>query len=200
MNIPNRLTVGRLICAPLFFIAFFLPEFTGNEKLSGLAIVLELILFVIIEATDLLDGIIARKNNWVTDLGKVMDPFADTVSRLTYFICLSYVRIMPIWAFAIILWREFSILFLRMLMMRQGKAVAANIWGKSKAVLYAVCAILAILYHAYSFFLPEQVTFLNVGQIVLNVLFGLAAFASLASFMTYLSAIMKTKALDNLSR
>ena len=198
MNIPNKLTISRLVMAPLFFISFFLPAWFGSG-FSTLSMVLVLVFFVLIEATDLLDGIIARKYHMVTDLGKVMDPFADTFSRLTYFVCLSSAGVMPVWAFIVIMWREFSMVFLRMLMMGTGKAVPANIWGKSKAVLYAVSAALGILFIASSqWFTGAQ--WLETAQDVLTVVFALAAFASVASFATYVKAIVHDGSLSHLTR
>ena len=197
MNIPNRLTVLRLAMVPVFFIAFCLPTWFG-EGLTTASAVLMLVCYVVAELSDLLDGKIARKYGMVTDLGKVMDPFADTLSHLTFFACFYGMGIMPALAFMIIMWREFSILFLRMLMMGKGKAVAANIWGKSKTVLYAVTSILSIAYVVASAFMPGgwQATY----GIVLDVFFYLAAIASLLSFTTYLSAILKSKALSGMTR
>ncbi len=197
MNLPNKLTVSRLVMAPVFFIAFFLPSWFGDRFLN-FSSVLVIILCLATELTDLLDGIIARKYNMVTDLGKVMDPFADTFSRLTYFVCLSAVGVMPVWTFIIIMWREFSIVFLRMLMMGRGKAVPANIWGKSKAVLYAVSGLLGILYvSSLHWFVDAQ--WLEPAGIGLEVLFILAAFASVASFGTYVKSIIRDKSLSHLS-
>jgi hypothetical protein len=105
MNLPNKLTISRLVMAPLFFIAFFLPEWFG-AGLASVSTVLVLVLFALTELSDLLDGYIARRYHLITDLGKVMDPFADTFSRLTYFVCLSAVGVMPVWAFIIIMWRD----------------------------------------------------------------------------------------------
>lgn len=198
MNLPNKLTVSRLIMAPLFFIAFYLPVWFG-DSLDSLSVVLLLVLYALTELSDLFDGIIARKHNLVTDLGKVMDPFADTFSRLTYFVCLAGVGIMPVWAFVIIMWREFSIVFLRMLMMGKGKAVAANIWGKSKAVLYAVSGLAGIVYVAFERMGENHDWMLWADPIVL-VVFALAALASLASFSTYISAIVRDGSLSHLSR
>ncbi|MCK9286067.1 MAG: CDP-diacylglycerol--glycerol-3-phosphate 3-phosphatidyltransferase [Sphaerochaetaceae bacterium] len=198
MNLPNKLTVSRMVMAPLLFIAFMLPEW-GGEQLKTFSVIVTLILFGCTELTDLLDGIIARKWNMVTDLGKVMDPFADTFSRLTYFVCLSHASIMPVWAFVIIMWREFSIVFVRMLMMGKGVAVPANIWGKSKAVLYAISAIVGFLFIALDHWAPSS-SFIASFEIVLIVVFGLAAFASLASFGTYIQAIIKGKFLSKMSR
>ena len=98
MNIPNKLTISRMIMAPLFFIAFFLPLWFGPQ-LNKLSVVLLLVLYAGTELSDLMDGLIARRYKLVTDLGKVMDPFADTFSRLTCFVCLSKVGVMPIWTF-----------------------------------------------------------------------------------------------------
>ena len=95
-------------------------------------------------------GIIARRYKLVTDLGKVLDPFSDTLARLTYFVCLISVSVMPVWVFIIMMYREFSIIFLRMLMMKTGKTVAANNWGKAKAVMYAISGIAGILYVSFS--------------------------------------------------
>jgi len=196
MNLPNKLTIGRLIMAPLFFVIFHLPMWTGNASLTGISIVLVLIIYVCIELTDLLDGIIARKRNMVTDLGKVMDPFADTFSRLTYFVCLMTVSIMSDWAFMIILWRELGMLFVRMLMMRQQKAVPANIFGKIKAVLYAISALFGIALYAFAFFVGSSSLF----SLIANILFTLAAFASVISFIIYLKRIISGEVLNSITR
>ena len=197
MNLPNKLTVLRLIMVPVFFISFCLPQWFG-EGAEVISVIMMLVCYLTAELSDLLDGKFARKYNLVTDLGKVMDPFADTLSHLTFFACFYGMGIMPSLAFIIIMWREFSILFLRMLMMGKGKAVAANIWGKSKTVLYAVVSILSIAYTVASHFIPG--TWQDPYFIVLTVLFYLAALASLLSFTTYLSAILKSRALSGMTR
>ena len=197
MNLPNKLTVLRLIMVPVFFISFCLPQWFG-EGAEVISVIMMLVCYLTAELSDLLDGKIARKYNLVTDLGKVMDPFADTLSHLTFFACFYGMGIMPSLAFIIIMWREFSILFLRMLMMGKGKAVAANIWGKSKTVLYAVVSILSIAYIVMSHFIPG--VWQNPYSLVLTVMFYLAALASLLSFTTYLSAILKSRALSGMTR
>ena len=198
MNLPNKLTVSRMVMAPLLFVAFQIPLWLDSSW-QTFSIIAVLVLFVLIEATDLLDGIIARRCHLVTDLGKVMDPFADTFSRLTYFVCLSSAGIMPLWTFVIIVWREFSIVFLRMLMMGKGVAVPANIWGKSKAVLYAISAVFGFMFIAISHWAPKAV-FLTETAVVINIVFALAAIASIASFATYVSAVLKSGSLKNMSR
>lgn len=198
MNVPNKLTVLRLILVPVFFVSYMVPNWFG-PALNVFSTVLMLLCYATAEITDLVDGKIARKYNLVTDLGKVMDPFADTLSHLTFFVCFMDKGIMPAWCFIIIMWREFAILFLRMLMMKVGKAMPANIFGKSKTCLYAATSILSIAYIvAETFFDISAVdaTFLTV----LYVAFSLSAIASLLSFVTYLNTIFKSKALSGLTR
>ena len=198
MNLPNKITIARIVLTPLFFISFFLPIWF-SRSLGVLSAILMLVLWALIEISDLADGIIARKRNLVTDLGKVMDPFSDTLARLTYFVALLAVDVMPVWAFIIIMYREFSIVFLRMLMMKTGKAVAANIWGKTKAVMYAVSGIAGIFYVSADRLLQNS-TWKGIADPVLLGLFSVTALASLISFLTYVSAMRKSGALSSLSR
>ena len=198
MNIPNKLTVSRLVMAPIFFIAFHLPVWI-DASLQTLSTILIIVLWVCTELSDLLDGQIARRGHMVTDLGKVMDPFADTISRMTYFVCFVSADMMPIWSFILIMWRELSILFVRMLMMGKGAAVPANIWGKSKAVLYAISGALGILAVNLGIWAPAS-ALSAVVQKSLNPVFALAAVASVISFLTYVKAIIKSGALSSMSR
>ena len=87
MNLPNRLTVTRLVLAPVFFLCFFLPDIVPSFNAVLYAVVLA-VLYAVMELTDLLDGRIARSRKLVTDLGKVLDPFADVICHLTFFTCL----------------------------------------------------------------------------------------------------------------
>lgn len=198
MNVPNKITIGRMALTPLFFVSFFLPLWI-SPSLSSLSAILMLSLWALIEFSDLADGYIARKYKLVTDLGKVLDPFSDTLARLTYFVCLISVSVMPVWVFIIIMYREFSIVFLRMLMMKTGKVVAANNWGKAKAVLYAISGIAGILYVSVSRLLENQQWKEIIDPIIL-ILFIITGFASIISFITYLIAMYKSKALSGLTR
>ena len=145
MNLPNRLTVLRLVLVPVFLIAFIVSQ--SLPSLSVVATIITFVCYVVAELTDLLDGKIARKRGLVTDLGKVMDPFADTLSHVTYFLCFLSYGIMPLWAFIIIMWREYGILFVRMLLAKYaGKSMPANIFGKAKTVLYAVTTVVSMIY------------------------------------------------------
>ena len=198
MNLPNRLTVTRLVLAPVFFIVFFLPSIfpTMNAVLYAVLLVL---VYGVMELTDLLDGKIARKHNLVTDLGKVLDPFADVISHLTFFTCLLACGIMPVWAFIPIVWREFAQSFTRMLMMGKGKAMAANIVGKAKTCLYALSCPFGF---AMRIAKVKQATgtvmdFLRYATVVL---FALAAVSSVVSYLIYVNAIRKSKVLSDMTR
>ena len=198
MNLPNRLTVTRLVMTPLFFVIFFLTDIfpSFNPVLYAVLLVL---FYGVMELTDLLDGKIARRNGLVTDLGKVLDPFADVICHLTFFTCFLAAGIMPVWAFIPILWREFSQSFTRMLMMGKGKAMAANIFGKAKTCLYALTSICGFALRI-CYVLNVDESFTSVFSIVLTVLFTLAAFASVASYLIYVKAIRDSKALSGMTR
>ncbi len=197
MNLPNKLTVLRLIMVPVFFVSYLI-SLSGFSLAPVVSAVLMFLCYIIAELSDLFDGKIARKYNLVTDLGKVMDPFADTLSHLTFFTVFMHSGIMPVWTFIIIMWREFSILFMRMLMMRTGKAMPANIWGKSKTVLYAIASVFSIIYIVASAFMPGD--WMGSYATVLYVLFALSAIASLMSFVTYLIGVIRSKALSGMTR
>lgn len=184
----------RLVMAPLFFIVYFLPNWVDVQNpdlLINFSAWALIILCIAIELSDLLDGIIARRMNMITDLGKVLDPFADVVSRITYFLCLAYSGIMPLWVFIIILYRELAVIFLRMIMMGKGVAMAANIWGKAKAVLYAVSGFGGIIFAFLLRRIPDA-EWLPMYKSVLFVLFVITAAASVISFMTYLRPVIRS--------
>ncbi len=195
MNLPNKLTVTRLVLVPVFFIFFLIGRFTSLKVLSTVAM---LCVYAVAELSDLLDGKIARGRNLVTDLGKVMDPFADTLTHITYFVCFLYSSIMPLWAFVLIMWREFSILFIRMLLAKYaGVSMPANIFGKSKTVLYAATTLLSFVYLALEAFTTID---LSVYSTVIYVFFSLSACASLISFVIYIKDVFKSKALSKMTR
>ena len=148
--------------------------------------------FAVIEVSDLVDGHIARSMNEVSDLGKLLDPFSDVISRMTYFFCFTVIEIMPVWVFVIIMYREYSILFLRMMAIRKGTVIAARMGGKLKSVGYAISGIFGLIlitarqFHIFSAVLPYV-------EIVTLVAFIFAAVASALSFIDYLLVMKKLK-------
>lgn len=137
MNLPNKLTVARIIATP-FFMLFMLWEFKYNYLVA-------LILFVLASLTDWLDGKIARKYNLITDFGKFLDPIADKMLTTAALIGFAYKQVGfgIAWIMFIVLFREFLIASLRMVAAssKEAKVVAANIWGKAKTVSQMVAII-----------------------------------------------------------
>ncbi len=140
MNLPNKLTVLRLILVPFFVAALFVP--IPHHMLIALLI------FAAASFTDHLDGRIARKYNLITDFGKFLDPVADKVlviSALVSFVPLGHAEL---WAVLVIIAREFMVTSVRLVAADSGKVIAANSWGKFKTISQLV-AILVILILQY---------------------------------------------------
>ena len=190
MNLPNLLTALRIILSPFFMFFFFLPIMAG-EQFTALSLIVCILLFIIIEFSDLFDGIAARKYGQVTDFGKIFDPFADVFSRLTYFMCFVGIKLMPILAFAIILYREITILFLRTMMMKRGIAMGARMGGKLKACAYAGAGISGLVYITI-----RQIDFfaclVPAVYWITQFFFVLSAAAALLSLADYIIFIRKT--------
>lgn len=187
MNLPNKLTILRIILSPFYFILFFLPQWIGRGNIIC-AVLLGLV-FIAIELSDLLDGYIARKQNLITDLGKVLDPFADVLSRLTYFVCFTYAGIMPVWIFLVLMYREVTITFVRMLMMRKGIAMAASIFGKIKAITYMLSGVVGLFVFLSGLMNLSEGMSTALRSLSL-VIFIIAAISSVLSFLTYIRAIL----------
>ena len=141
MNLPNKLTVLRVIMVP-FFVAFMLYPLAGDASKY-----VALVLFCVASFTDFLDGHIARKNNLVTNFGKVMDPLADKLLVCSALICLTVVQNdqLPTWIVLIIIAREFIISGFRLVASDNGIVIAASYWGKFKTVSHMSMIIMLIL-------------------------------------------------------
>ena len=138
MNLPNKLTMFRVILIP-FFIVFLLMPITPYDKWIALAI------FVIASLTDLLDGKIARKYNLVTNFGKFMDPLADKLLVCSAMICLVETERLAAWIVIVIIAREFIISGFRLVASDNGVVIAASYWGKFKTTFQMIMIILLIL-------------------------------------------------------
>jgi len=138
MNLPNKLTLLRVIMIP-FFVVFMLMEGMASARYIALA------LFVIASFTDFLDGNIARKRNLVTNFGKFMDPLADKLLVCSALICLIETGQLPAWYVIIIIAREFIISGFRLIASDNGIVIAASYWGKFKTVSQMILIILMIV-------------------------------------------------------
>ena len=168
MNLPNKLTVLRVIMVP-FFVAFMLYPLVGDaSKYVALA------LFCIASFTDFLDGYIARKNNLVTNFGKFMDPLADKLLVCSALVCLSSMGKLAAWITLIIIAREFIISGFRLVASDNGIVIAASYWGKFKTVSHMAMIIMLILDFAHP-----------VYQFVTGVVVGIGLVLTVVSLVDY---------------
>ena len=137
MNLPNKLTVGRIILVP-FFVAALLANFPLNNAVA-------LIIFIAASLTDMFDGKIARKYNLVTNFGKFMDPLADKLLVCTALICLTSMNRLNVIVVLVIIAREFIISGFRLVASDNGIVIAASYWGKFKTVSQMALIIVLIM-------------------------------------------------------
>ena len=142
MNLPNKLTIGRIICTPVFVVLYafrlYIPAF---------------IVFLAASLTDLLDGRLARKYGIVTNFGKIMDPLADKILVYSAFCMFIDKGIMPGWMLIIILAREFAVSGMRAVAASEGRVIAAGMSGKIKTVLQMVAVHFLIISSYHNFIL-----------------------------------------------
>ncbi len=136
MNVPNRLTLARIIMIPVFLVLLYL-SFPGHTLIA-------LLVFLIAAGPDFVDGYLARKRNQITDFGKFMDPLADkllTTAALLWFV---EQRQMPAWVLLIVIAREFAVTALRLVAVDKGRVIAAGLSGKVKTAATILCIIVML--------------------------------------------------------
>lgn len=139
MNLPNKLTMFRVILIPFFVFFLLAPFFEGYGNYIAVAI------FIVASLTDLLDGKIARKYDLVTNFGKFMDPLADKLLVCSAMICLIELGRLASWIVIIIIAREFIISGFRLIASDNGVVIAASYWGKFKTTFQMLMVIVLIL-------------------------------------------------------
>lgn len=150
MNLPNKLTIFRIILVPLMVIIPFLGIKGELWRIPIDYIIIDTI-FIIASITDKLDGYLARKNNQITTFGKFLDPLADKILVLAAMIMLVEMSRLPSWIPIIVLAREFMVSGYRLIAVEKGgKVIAASNWGKLKTVTQMIAIILAFIdLHAF---------------------------------------------------
>lgn len=166
MNLPNKLTVARVVAVPFFIVAFIMKLY-----------LIAFLIFVLASLTDLLDGQIARKHNLVTNFGKIMDPLADKILVYSAFCLFVENGTVPSWMLIVILAREFAIAGMRTVAASEGIVIAAGMSGKIKTVLQMITVIVLILGHGF-----YQEILMPVG----NVLLWLSIIATVYSGIEYI--------------
>lgn len=164
MNLPNKLTVFRMLLIPIFIILLVIPTYSAVNVMGAIVPithVLATIVFIIASLTDLLDGKIARARHLVTNFGKFADPLADKLLVMTALIFLVQFNKAPAWIIAIIVIRELAITGLRLLIVENnGKVLAAAYPGKIKTTTQMIAIIFFYLNDA--FFSPLHVSFATI--------------------------------------
>ena len=192
MNLPNKITVARMLLIPIMIIV---PYLGFNNILFGsvtLGSFITLIIFLIASFTDFLDGYLARKNNLVTTFGKFLDPIADKLLVLSALIMLVEQGIIPGWIPIIIAAREFIVSGIRMLAAGDGKVIAASWYGKVKTVSQMVAISLAFL--STNTFMQFTSVEMGTGTLILNILMSLAMIvAVLTTILSGVDYFMKSK-------
>ncbi|MFW5793969.1 MAG: CDP-diacylglycerol--glycerol-3-phosphate 3-phosphatidyltransferase [Bacillota bacterium] len=180
MNLPNKITMVRIFLIPLFLIIYFLRDFIGVNYIYLLGII-----FLFAAITDFFDGYLARKNNLVTTFGKFIDPLADKLLVITALFVLTNIYAqagfklsfwMPFWVVLIIVIRELLVTSIRLVVLGEGKVLAASKLGKYKTFL----TMTTIIY--YFFIMPINNQIVNIIGIILV---GISVFFTVLSGIDY---------------
>jgi CDP-diacylglycerol--glycerol-3-phosphate 3-phosphatidyltransferase len=193
MTLADKATSLRIILAPVFFVIYLLPSFFPSWEAAGAQWTVPALwfLFIVSEITDMIDGKIARKRNEVSDFGKFFDPFADTLVQLTYFLCFVMDEVLPVVLYLVVLYREFSILFIRNLMLKKGVAMGARKGGKIKTVAYISAGAFALATSSATRLGLDPRIIYWLG-LTAEVVFCFSVLASILSLMDYISVYRKT--------
>ncbi len=192
MNLPNKLTLFRIILVPIMVI---IPYLNIQGEFAGIPITWIIIdaIFIIASITDKLDGTLARKNNQVTTFGKFLDPIADKILVLAAMIMLVENGKLPEWIPVIVLFREFAVSGYRLIASQQGgQVIAASMWGKLKTVTQMI-SIIMMFVDKNEFFeflrsssIQSMTTFSLIFNIITSILMLISVIATVFSGYDYL--------------
>ena len=202
MNLPNKLTIFRIILVPVMVVVSYL---SSDIMLLGIPLIswILTLIFVIASYTDHLDGKLARKNNQITTFGKFADPLADKILVLSAMLILVECKKLPAWIPIIVLIREFVVSGYRLIAVEKGgKVIPANIWGKLKTTTQMIGIVLVFLSNeAYFKFIfrvnsmekamaSSVAIYMTNGQFIINILASvvitISVIATIFSGWTYL--------------
>ena len=189
MKTSNKFTLTRIIAAPVFFVIYFLPlwlKLPAGHALNVASAVFLIPFLAFAELTDYFDGHYARKHHEVSDFGKMFDPFADVFLHLSTFTCFVFSGYMPVLFYVLILYREFSQNFLRMVAAKAGTAIAARKGGKLKTVLYVVSCFYALAEESAHRVRLDAYIDMDIARYAGWGFFGVCVLLAYASFIDYL--------------
>lgn len=169
MNLPNKLTISRVVMIPFF--VFFLLADSGNHP-NGIQKYIATAIFIIASLTDWFDGYLARKNNLVTNFGKFMDPLADKLLVCSALVCLTAKNQLAAWIVIVIISREFIISGFRLLASDNGVVIAASYWGKFKTAFQMIMIIMIILdfSNKYIQLITVAITYIAVALTIISLI------------------------------
>lgn len=150
MNLPNKLTIARVIAVPFFIVVYLMGYYVAA-----------FVIFIVASFTDMLDGKIARKYNLITNFGKIMDPLADKILVYAAFCLMVEDGTIPGWMLIVILSREFAVAGMRTVAAAEGLVIAAGMSGKIKTVLQMIAVPLLLLTMAFIDF--DAYKYLSIG-------------------------------------
>lgn len=173
-NIPNILSIIRIFLVFVFVFVFFVMDSPIGA----------LIIFLVAGATDIVDGYLARRFNWITNLGKILDPFADKLMQCTALICLCIKKYVPLWFVLIFLAKEIGTLLIGLIVIRRRSVVVVSKWyGKAAVCLFYLTIFFSIVFS----------DFLSIHPLISILMFGFAALFALCSFAAYIKHYSKLK-------
>ena len=188
MNLANKLTIFRIILVPVMMLV---PVFNLQGELWGISLtylIMDLI-FIIASITDKLDGYIARSRNQITTFGKFLDPIADKILVIVAMLMLVEADKIPYWIPAIVVIREFMVSGYRLIAVeKNGKVIAASIWGKVKTATQMVGLALAFIdTNSFGAIFTQSLTgFEFVLNLITTVMLGISVIATIVSGIDYL--------------
>ncbi|WP_174220851.1 CDP-diacylglycerol--glycerol-3-phosphate 3-phosphatidyltransferase [Borrelia turcica] len=187
---PNKVTFFRIILSFIILFLFFLEDFWNPY----LFLILIWFLIILNEITDVVDGYIARKYGLISNMGKVLDPYADVLQHLTYFVFFFYKGITPYYFFVIFVYREISIGFIRNLIIQFNIVQQAKFSGKLKSLFYAIATFASLFLYSLdklkvTVLVEKYVGFvLNINfnfSFIIGVIYAISAFLVVVSFIDY---------------
>lgn len=188
MNLANKLTIFRMILVPILVIVPFLP-LSGKLFEIPIQYIIMTIIFIIASATDKLDGYIARSRNQITTFGKFLDPIADKILVIVAMLILVEAQKLPAWIPAIVVIREFIVSGYRLIAVeKQGKVIAASIWGKIKTCTQMLGIIIAFIdVNEFGAIFSGELTGVAFGiNLVTTLLLSVSVIATIVSGIDYL--------------
>ena len=181
MNLPTKITFTRIVGSPLFIISFYL----GQRHKEFLWVALALV--IAFEITDLIDGLLARRWGQVTELGKVLDPFADCISRFSVFLCFMFAGYAHIFMVALIFYRDIIVANIRIAAAMKGTVIQARTSGKIKAVVQA--AVILTVIAGMNYFGREAENFRDFSLWAMGVLTAVTVWSGLDYTLGYLKVV-----------